>query len=238
MLQKTISQEGVLSESSWGLFPKGKERTRIRRSSFWGGGELQKKKHVIKHHKILLVTHTQKDQTFQVNDFSAILFMGRCKSMGSVKLFLFVHTNTLEPVSSFFPILNSTQSTALGAAAVTDDFVKSSIHCLPEWQATVFSPHHRVPSRVTLSCCGLHLRIPRVEHHQDSCLYFLSPGLTLMKISASRCAGPRMLQQELRPFLSPREKVELLPSLQSFKCSKIFLGQPIHTELESVARRG
>ena len=47
-----------------------------------------------------------------------------------------------------------------------------------------------------------------------------------------------MLKQELRPFLSCREKIEYLPSLQSFKCSKIFLGQSIHTELESVARRG
>lgn len=107
-----------------------------------------------------------------------------------------------------------------------------------EWPATVFSPHRRVPSRVTLSCCWLHLRIPRVQHPQDSCLYFLSPGRTLMETSASHCAGPRMLKQELRPFLSPREEVEYLPSLQSFQCSKIFLGQPIHTELESVARRG
>ena len=107
-----------------------------------------------------------------------------------------------------------------------------------EWPATVFSLHRRVPSRVTLSCCWLHLRIPRVQHPQDSCLYFLSPGQTLMETSASHCAGPRMLKRELRPFLSPREEVEYLPSLQSFQCSKIFLGQPIHTELESVARRG
>ena len=121
---------------------------------------------------------------------------------------------------------------------MTDGFVEGSIHCLPECQATVFSPHHGVPSRVTLSRCWLHLRIPWVEHHQDSCLYFLSPCLTLMEISGSRCAGPRMLKQELRPFLSCREKIEYLPSLQSFKCSKIFLGQSIHTELESVARRG
>ena len=67
-----------------------------------GGEKNLKKKHVIKHHKILLVTHRKKEQTFQVNDFSAVLFMGRCKSLGSVKLFPFVHPNTVEPVSPFF----------------------------------------------------------------------------------------------------------------------------------------
>ena len=157
------------------------------------GGKKLKKKHVIKHHKILLVTRRKKDQTFQVNDFSAVLFMGRCKSLGSVKLFLFVHPNTVEPISPFFCILNSLRAQHWGQLQWLMA-VESSIHCLPEWQATAFSPHHRVPSRVTLSCCWLYLRIPWVEHHQDSCLYFLSPGLTLMEISASCCAGPRMLK--------------------------------------------
>ena len=68
----------------------------------------------------MLVTHRKKEQTFQVNDFSAVLFMGRCKRLGSVKLFLFVHPNTVEPVSPFFLHPEFPQSTALGAAAVAD----------------------------------------------------------------------------------------------------------------------
>ena len=157
VLQKTVSQEGGLSESSRGLYPKGKERTRIRRSSCWGGKNL-KKKHVIKHHKILLVTHRKKEQTFQVNDFSAVLFMGRCKSLGSVKLFLFVHPNTVEPVSPFFCILNSLRAQHWGQLQWLMA-VGSSIHCLPEWQATALSLHQS-PLRVTLSCCGCPSGVP------------------------------------------------------------------------------
>ena len=162
--------------------------------------------------------------------------MGRCKSLGSVKLFLFVHPNTVEPVSPFFLHPEFPQSTALGAAAVADGCGEQ--HSLFTRMAGNSAQSTPESPRSNSLLLWLPLRSPWVEHPQDSCLYFLSPGLTLMKISASCCAGPRMLKQELRPFPSPREKVEHLPSLQSFKCSKIFLGQPIHTELESVVRRG
>ena len=43
-----------------------------------------KTKHVAEHQKI---TANPKNQTPQVNDFSAFLGMGRCKSLGSLKVF-------------------------------------------------------------------------------------------------------------------------------------------------------
>ena len=43
------------------------------------------KTHVVKHQKI---TANHKKHAFQVNDFSVFLSMGRCKSLGSLKLFL------------------------------------------------------------------------------------------------------------------------------------------------------
>jgi len=46
----------------------------------------KKKKHIAQHQKII-VNH-KKTQTSEVNDFSAFLYMGRCKSQGSLKVFL------------------------------------------------------------------------------------------------------------------------------------------------------
>ena len=45
----------------------------------------QTNKLIVKHQKI---TANHKNQTSQVNDFSAFLCVGRCKSLGLLKLFL------------------------------------------------------------------------------------------------------------------------------------------------------
>ena len=46
---------------------------------------LLENKHVVEHQKII-VNH--KEQIPQVNDFTAFLYMGRCKNQGSLKFFL------------------------------------------------------------------------------------------------------------------------------------------------------
>ena len=72
-----------LSDSSEELFQRGKEGARLY-SSFCL--QKKKKKHIAQHQKII-VNH-KKTQTSEVNDFSAFLYMGRCKSQGSLKVFL------------------------------------------------------------------------------------------------------------------------------------------------------
>ena len=43
------------------------------------------KNHAVEHQKM---TANHKEQTSEVNDVSAFQYMGRCKSLGSLKLFL------------------------------------------------------------------------------------------------------------------------------------------------------
>jgi len=57
----------------------------VREEPGYIGGFVRKKKNVVEHPKI---TANHEKQTFQVKDFSASLYMGRCKSLRSLKLFL------------------------------------------------------------------------------------------------------------------------------------------------------
>ena len=66
-LLRTLAWEDSLSESSEGLFPRGKGGTRIYRS-FAG----KKKKNVVKHQKI---TDNHKKQTSQVNGFLVLFYV-------------------------------------------------------------------------------------------------------------------------------------------------------------------
>ena len=61
--------------------------------------------HVIAHRKI---TAKHKNQTSQVNDFSAFPCMWRCKILGSLKLLLWFASKLSKVSSLFFSILNST----------------------------------------------------------------------------------------------------------------------------------
>lgn len=69
-----------LSDTSEKVLKSGKKGARIYRSFCWGGGG----KHVVQHKNIA----NYKNQTSQVNNFSAFLYMGRCKRLSALKLFL------------------------------------------------------------------------------------------------------------------------------------------------------
>ena len=73
---RTSSLEDSLSDSSEGLFRRGKGGDRIYR-------EFCNKYQIIK--RLLLI---EENQISQVNEFSALLCMGRCNSPGSLKPFL------------------------------------------------------------------------------------------------------------------------------------------------------
>ena len=69
-----------LSDSSEELSQTGKGGARMYQFLL---GE-KKKKHIVKHQNI---SANNKNQTSQVNDFSAFLCIERCKSLGALKLF-------------------------------------------------------------------------------------------------------------------------------------------------------
>ena len=75
-----LSPGRSLSDSSEGLLWRSKRGTRIHREEFWpqrpGSRNIK---------RLLLI---KENQTSQVNEFSAFLCMGRCKSLGSLILFL------------------------------------------------------------------------------------------------------------------------------------------------------
>ena len=73
-----------LSESSEGLLQRGKGEARIYRSSLLENNN-NKKPNVVEHQ---MMTASHREQTSQVNGFSAFLRMGRFKDLGSLKLFL------------------------------------------------------------------------------------------------------------------------------------------------------
>ena len=60
--------------------------------------------------RLLLI---KENQTSQVNEFSTFLYMGRCKSLGSLKSFFDTHLHYLGPVSVFVFHLESLQSERL-----------------------------------------------------------------------------------------------------------------------------
>ena len=70
-----------LSDSSEELFQRGKRAAWIYKSFCWN-----KTKHVVERGKI--IANHKKKQTSQVNDFSAFLCLGRCESLGLLKLLL------------------------------------------------------------------------------------------------------------------------------------------------------
>ena len=71
--------ENYSSQIALRNFKRSKEAASMYRSFCW------KNKHVVEHQKM---TANHKKQTSQVNDFSASLCMGRCKSLGLLKSFL------------------------------------------------------------------------------------------------------------------------------------------------------
>ena len=96
-----------LSGGSEKLVRRGKGRQNI--CEFFAG-----RKHVVKHQKI---TANHKELTYQVNNFSAFLCMGKCKNPRSLKCFLiYMYLNGLgaisraQNVSHVFSILNSVEA--------------------------------------------------------------------------------------------------------------------------------
>ena len=86
-------------------------------------GKQNKTEHVVEHQKI---TANHKELTSQVNDFSAFLCMGKCKSLSLLKSFL-SYTSYLPRASIlFFSILDSPQGAPWGAAAVADGLVATT----------------------------------------------------------------------------------------------------------------
>ena len=67
--------------------------------------------------------------------------MGRCKSLGSLKLFL-RHASELSRANIlFFSILNSPQAAPSGAAAVADSLTVGQHSVFTEMAGNIFCPH-------------------------------------------------------------------------------------------------
>ena len=66
------------------------------------------------------------------------LRMGKCKSLGSMKLFLWYASWLYRASVLFFFILNSPQDAPSAAATVADGLMGGKICCLPRWWATFF----------------------------------------------------------------------------------------------------
>ena len=79
-LNNTDSLGYCLSDTSEELSQRGKGGARMYKSFCW-----EKKKNPIVKHQNISANH--KNQTSQVNDFSAFLCIERCKSLGALKLF-------------------------------------------------------------------------------------------------------------------------------------------------------
>lgn len=99
-LAEPLSLEVSLLGASEGLLLGDEEGFRIYRSFCNKNSEHQK-------------VAVKENQTSQVNEFSTFLYMGRCKSLGSLKSFFDTHLHYLGPVSVFVFHLESLQSERL-----------------------------------------------------------------------------------------------------------------------------
>ena len=111
-LTEDYSLGNSLSDTYEKVFKNGKRGARKHRSFCWG----EKKKHVVKYQNVA----NYKNQTSQVNDFSVFLYMGRCKRMSALKLFLRYASQLSRGSVLFFSILNSPKGITLRMAAMAD----------------------------------------------------------------------------------------------------------------------
>ena len=133
----------------------GEVREEPRHIGVFAGKNKQTNKHMLVEHQKITAKH--KKQTSQVNNFSASLCMGRCKSLGLLKLFLWYAPQLSRASILFFCILNPVRvycdwgwvGGGVGGGSVADGFMAAtsfvywngSQHSLPTLPKNILPAH-------------------------------------------------------------------------------------------------